>query len=206
MRAQQREKGPIVGILIGSTDNPEMRLRVAAFLQEFERLGWSDGRNVKIELRWGGSNPTAEARELVQLQPDVIVAGPTNAFLPVQKETRIIPIVFVSVSDPLGQGFVQSLSRPTGNATGFSNLEFSLIGKWLQVLKEAAPTIKRVGLMISTSNASSPSWYRMFHEVAPTFAIEPVALPLPDAAGIESTIRPLIHAPGGALIVPGELC
>jgi putative ABC transport system substrate-binding protein len=202
--AQRPLKQPMVAVLIGSVDNSAMRSRVAAFRDELQNLGWADGHNVKIELRWGGSDPAAQARELVHLKPDVIVAGPTNAFLPVQKETRTIPIVFVSVSDPLGQGFVQSLSRPTGNATGFSNLEFSLIGKWLQVLKEAAPTIKRVGLMISTSNASSRSWYRMFNEVAPRFAIEPIALPLPDAAAIENTMRPLFTASDNALIVPGD--
>ena len=126
---------PLIGILVGSVDNPTMRLRVTSFLEEFKRLGWTEGHNVRIDLRWGGSNPAAQARKLVQLKPDVIVAGPTNAFVSMQTETRTIPIVFVTVSDPLGQGLVRSLSRPTGNATGFSNLEFSLMGKWLQILQ-----------------------------------------------------------------------
>jgi ABC-type uncharacterized transport system substrate-binding protein len=189
---------------MGSVDNAEMRQRVEAFLREFQQLGWIDGENVRLELRWGGAQPAAQARELVQLKPDVIVAGPTNAFLPVQRETQTIPIVFISVSDPLGQGFVQSLSRPTGNATGFSNLEFSLIGKWLQVLKDAVPGIKRVGLMISTSNASSPQWYRMFSEVAPTFAIEPVAAPLPNPSDVESIVTALARKPNSGLIVAGD--
>ena len=193
-----------VGILLGSLDNPEMRLRVTAFLQEFKLLGWTEGQNMRIELRWGGSKPVAEARELVQLKPDVIVAGPTNAFLPVQEQTRTIPIVFVGVSDPLGQGLVQSMSRPTGNATGFSNLEFSLIGKWVQLLKEAAPGIKRVGLMISTSNASSPRWYQTFSEVAPTFAIEPVAAPLPNPTDVEGVLATLASVPNTGLIVAGD--
>lgn len=204
VRAQQTERVREVGILIGASDNPQMRPRVAALLQELQRLGWTDGSNLRIHLRWGGPEPASQARELVQLKPDVIVAGPTNAFLPVQKETRSIPIVFVSVSDPLGQGFVKSLSQPGGNATGFSNLEFSLVGKWLQILKDAKPDIKRVGLLISTSNASSPSWYRTFKEVAPTFAIEPVALPLPDGAALEHTMQPLFGAPNSALIVAGD--
>ena len=140
----------------------------------------------------------------MQLKPDVIVAGPTNAFLPVQEATRTIPIVFVSVSDPLGQGFVQSVSRPAGNATGFSNLEFSLLGKWLQILKEAAAGTKRVGLMISTSNASSPSWYRTFDELAPTFAIEPVACPLPKAVDVQGVLTTLARAQNSGLIVPGD--
>jgi ABC-type uncharacterized transport system substrate-binding protein len=148
-RAQQSERVRLVGILMGSADNVEMRSRIEAFVHAFQELGWIEGRNVRIDLRWGDSpeRTAAQARELVQLQPDVIFVGPTNALIPLQKETRTIPIVFVSVSDPLGQGFVQSVARPTGNITGFSNLEFSLIGKWLQILKEAVPGVRQVAFM-----------------------------------------------------------
>ena len=148
---------------MGSTDNAEARSRITAFLQALQELGWIEGRTVQIDLRWGGRSPesiAAQARELTQLKPDVIFAGPTNALIPLQKETRTIPIVFVTVSDPLEQGFVQSLARPNGNITGFSNLEYSLIGKWLQLLKGAVPGLTQVGLMISTMNASSPRWYQ----------------------------------------------
>ena len=143
---------------MGSADNAEIRSRMAVFLRAFRELGWIEGRNVRIDLRWAETPESiaTQARELVQLQPDVIFAGPTNALIPLQKETRTIPIVFVTVSDPLGQGFVESLARPTGNITGFSNLEFSLIGKWLQMLKEAVPSVRQVAFMISTVNASSP--------------------------------------------------
>src|SRR5262245_26835105 len=135
-RAQQSERVRLVGVLMGSADNVEMRSRIEAFVHAFQELGWIEGRNVRIDLRWGDSpeRTAALARELVQLQPDVIFVGPTNALIPLQKETRTIPIVFVSVSDRLGQGFVQSVARPTGNITGFSNREFSLIRKWLQIL------------------------------------------------------------------------
>ena len=201
---QPRVSIPLIGFLIGSVDNPTMRLRVSAFLEELSHLGWTPGHNVRLELRWGGSKPNALARELVALQPNVIVAGPTNAFLPVQAETRTIPIVFVSVSDPLGQGFVQSMSRPIGNATGFSNLEFSLLGKWLQILKEAAPGIRRVGLLISNSNASSPGWYRTFNDVAPRFAIEPVAAPLANPSEVEGILTTLARVPNSGLIVAGD--
>jgi putative ABC transport system substrate-binding protein len=206
-RAQQAERARLVGVLMGTADNAEARSRVAAFLQSFQELGWVDGRNVGIDLRWGGHSPerlAAQARELVQLKPDVIFAGPTNALIPLQKETRTIPIVFVTVSDPLGQGFVQSLARPGGNVTGFSNLEFSLVGKWLQLLKEAAPRITRVGLMISTGNASSPRWYQEFKAVAPTLAIEPIAAPVRDAAEVEATVKSLARRPNSALIVAGD--
>ena len=192
---------------MGSDDNAEARLRITAFLQALQDLGWSEGRTVQIDLRWGGHSPeaiAAHARELVQLKPDVIFTGPTNALIPLQKQTRTIPIVFATVSDPLGQGFVQSLARPNGNITGFSNLEYSLIGKWLQLLKEAAPGVTQVGLMISTLNASSPKWYQMFKAVAPTLAIEPVDAPIRNDADIEAMINSLAHRPNSALIVAGD--
>ena len=192
---------------MGTTDNAEVRSRVTAFLQAFQELGWTEGRTVQIDLRWGGRSSESiatQARELTQLKPDVIFAGPTNALIPLQKEKRIIPIVFVTVSDPLEQGFVQSLARPNGNITGFSNLEYSLIGKWLQLLKEAAPGLTQVGLMISTMNASSPKWYQMFKAVAPTLAIEPIDVPIRNDAEIEPTIKSLASRPNSALIVAGD--
>jgi putative tryptophan/tyrosine transport system substrate-binding protein len=204
--AQQSERVRLVGALMGSTDNAEMRSRMAAFLHAFQELGWIEGRNVHIDLRWGDSPEriATHARELVQLQPDVIFVGPTNALIPLQKETRTIPIVFVSVSDPLGQGFVQSVARPTGNITGFSNLEFSLIGKWLQIVKEAVPGVKQVAFMISTANASSPKWYQTFNAIAPTAGIEPIAAPIRHRADIEDAVKSLARVPNSALIVAGD--
>ena len=204
--AQQSERVRLVGALMGSADNAEMRSRITAFLHAFQELGWIEGRNVHIDLRWGDSPEriAAQARELVQLQPDVIFVGPTNALIPLQKETRTIPIVFVSVSDPLGQGFVQSVARPTGNITGFSNLEFSLIGKWLQIVKEAVPGVKQVAFMISTVNASSPKWYQTFNAIAPTAGIEPIAAPIRHRADIEDAVKSLARVPNRALIVAGD--
>jgi ABC-type uncharacterized transport system substrate-binding protein len=204
--AQQGERMRHVAVLMGSADNTAARSRFTAFLEAFQQLGWVDGGNVRIDLRWG-DNPhrtEAHARELVQLKPDVILAGPTNALIPLQRETRTIPIVFVTVSDPLGQGIVESLARPTGNVTGFSNLEFSLIGKWLQIVKEAAPGVTRVGLMISTVNASSPRWYRTFNEVAPTLAIEPIPAPIKDRNDVEDIVKSIAQRSNGALIVAGD--
>jgi putative ABC transport system substrate-binding protein len=196
-----------VGVLMGSTDHAEMRLRLAAFVGTFRQLGWIEGQNVRIDIRWSGGDTqgnAAQARELVRLKPDVILAGPSNAVVALKTQTRTIPIVFVTVSDPLGQGIVESLSRPTGNLTGFSNLEPSLMGKWLQILKEAAPSIKRVGLMISTNNAASPRWYRMFNTVAPTLAIEPISVPLKDRAEIEGIVKLLAREPNSGLIVASD--
>ena len=130
--AQQSERMRRVGALIGSDDNPEARALFAEFQQGLEQLGWSYGRNVQIDIRWG-SDPErviAYTKELVRLSPDVIFAGPTNVVLPLQRETRSIPIVFVRVADPIGQGVVESLARPNGNVTGFSNPDFALVGKW----------------------------------------------------------------------------
>lgn len=204
--AQQPELIRHVGVLIGSSDHAAAQLRVATFLEAFKRLGWIEGRNVRIDLRWG-DNPNrilTHARELVHLKPDVIFAGPTNAVRPLQRETRTIPIVFATVTDPLGQGIVTSMSRPTENVTGFSNLEFSMIGKWMQILKEADPRITRTGLMISTTNASSAQWYRTFSTVAPALAIEPISAPISTPADIEEIVRSIARRPSGALIVPGD--
>jgi putative ABC transport system substrate-binding protein len=121
-----------------------------------------------------------------------------------KKETDSIPIVFVQVSDPLGRGIVKSIARPTGNVTGFSNLEFSLIGKYLQILMEIAPSTKRVAVMIHTSNAVSANWFSMFNTVAPSFAIEPITAPVRDCADIERTIESLAREANGGLILPGD--
>jgi putative ABC transport system substrate-binding protein len=193
---------------MGGADNAEYRPRLTLFMQTLAQLGWIDGQNVKFDIRWNGNdrqNEAAHARELVQHKPDVILASPSRVVFPLQKETRTIPIVFVTVSDPIGQGIVDNLARPSGNTTGFSNLEFSLIGKWLQILKEAAPKVTRVGLMISTTNGASPNWYREFKNVAPKFGVEPIAAPITTRADIERTINSLSHQPGDGLIVAGDV-
>ena len=141
-RGQQGDRMRRVGVLIGSDDNTEARALFAGFQQALEQLGWIYGRNIQIDIRWG-SDPEriiAYTKELVRLNPDVIFAGPTNVVVPLQRETGSIPIVFIRVADPVGQGIVESLARPTGNVTGFSNFDFPLVCKWLQILKEIAPS------------------------------------------------------------------
>jgi putative ABC transport system substrate-binding protein len=205
--AQQAGRVPTVGMLFGSADHADWRQLLDAFMKSFQELGWTDGRNVRLDIRWTGGDPrinAAQARELVRLKPDVIFAAPSNVVIAAQKETSTIPIVFANVSDPIGQGIVKNLARPTGNLTGFSNLERTLMGKWLQILKEAAPGLKRVGLMISTFNAASPIWYRMFKDVAPTLAIEPISAPIKARSEIESVIKLIASEPHGALIVAGD--
>jgi putative ABC transport system substrate-binding protein len=204
-RAQERVRR--IGVLMGSADNAEYRPRVTLFIETLAQLGWVDGRNVSFDVRWNNNDPQrlpAQVRDLIESKPDVIFAGPSRVVLPIKKATRSIPIVFVTVSDPIGQGIVDSLARPEGNATGFSHLEFSLIGKWLQILKEAAPKTTRVGLMISTTNASSPRWFTEFKNVAPNFAIEPVIAPVKDLGDVERAVKSLSRHPNDALIVAGD--
>jgi putative tryptophan/tyrosine transport system substrate-binding protein len=206
-RAQQTERIYTVGILLGMTDNPDSRRLLDAFMESFTELGWTEDRNVRFYIRWSGGNPqnnAIEGQEMVRRQPDVIFAAPSNAVIALQKATHTIPIVFALVSDPVAQGIVDNLARPSGNLTGFSNLEQTLMGKWLQILKEAAPGLRRAALMISTYNAVSPIWYRMFKEVAPALAIEPISAPIRDRNEIEAVVRSIAAEPHGALIVAGD--
>jgi ABC-type uncharacterized transport system substrate-binding protein len=204
LRAQQMRT---VGILLGSTDNPEMRRLLGAFMESFKALGWTENRNVRFNVRWSGGNPendAIQAQDLVRQQPDVVFAAPSSVVIALQKQTRTIPIIFANVADPVAQGIVDSLARPTRNLTGFSNPEQSLVGKWLQILKEAAPGLRRAALMIHTHNAASPIWYRMFNDVAPTLAIEPISAPIRDQNEIEGVIKSIAAQPHGALVVAGD--
>jgi putative ABC transport system substrate-binding protein len=205
--AQQDARMRRIGVLIGSDDNTEARALLAEFQQALEQLGWTYGRNIQIDIRWG-SDPEriiAYTKELVRLSPDVIFAGPTNVVLPLQRETRSIPIVFVRVADPLGQGIVESLARPTGNVTGFSNPDFPLIGKWLQILKDIAPSTTRVGMMTSTMNAVSALYYRSFETLAPSLAMTPVDTPIREVVEIEHVFQSLAREPNSGLAIPGDV-
>jgi putative ABC transport system substrate-binding protein len=144
-RGQQGERMRRIGVLTGGTaaDSPDGQANIAAFLQGLQQLGWTDGRNMRIEHRWGAGNADnirKYAAELAALASDVILAGGTSALTSLLQATRTVPIVFVSVADPVGAGFVDSMSRPGGNATGFMQFEYSLSGKWLELLKQVAPS------------------------------------------------------------------
>ena len=205
-RAQQ-ERMRRIGVLIGSEDNVDARALFAEFQQALEQLGWTYGRDIQIDIRWG-SDPEriiAYAKELVRLSPDVIFAGPTNVVVPLQRETRSIPIVFVRVADPIGQGIVESLARPNGNVTGFSNPDFPLVGKWLQILKDVAPSTTRVGMMTSTRNVASAFYYRMFETLAPSLAMTPVDTPIREVVEIEYVFQSLAREPNSGLVIPGDV-
>jgi ABC-type uncharacterized transport system substrate-binding protein len=206
-RAQQRERIRKIGVLMAGADEGIYLSRLAAFRRTLQELGWAEGSSLQFDLRWGGSDMAriaALAEELVQSRPDVLLVGPTVALLPLQKATQTIPIVFVQVSDPLGRGIVTSLARPTGNVTGFSNLELSLAGKWLQLMKEIAPDVRRVSVMISIANVVSPDWYRAFEQAAPSFGIELSAAPIHERADIIRIVETAARGPHGGLIVPGD--
>jgi putative ABC transport system substrate-binding protein len=202
-RAQQGDRVRRISVLIGGDENdPEWKPRVSAFTQVLADLGWTDGRNVRIDPRWGGGDTNrirALAQELVGLQPDIIaVAGSVTAA--VQRETRTIPIVMVNVGDPVGNGFVAALNRPGGNITGFANLEASMGGKWLELLLEIAPQLKRAAIMFNP-DISVSFFHPSFETGAQSLKVEPIIAPIHSDVEIETAIKDLGREPGGGLVV-----
>jgi len=166
--AQQREPLRRVAILVGTTrDMPGAEAEDKAFLEAFEQLGWTNGRNVQIEERWGGGDEATirkHAAELVALSPDVILAGGGTAIEVMLKATRTIPTVFVIAPDPVGSGFVERLSRPGGNATGFMQFEYNLCGKWLELLKETAPSVTHAAVLRDPTFAQGIGQFAVIHK------------------------------------------
>jgi putative tryptophan/tyrosine transport system substrate-binding protein len=199
-RAQQSDRVRRIGVLISWSENdPEFRSWLAAFIQELARLDWVDGRNVRIDQHSGNDDTErtgAFAKELVRLQPDVILAAGTPATTALQRETRTIPIVFSVIIDPVGSGFVASLPRPGGNITGFGLADKVIGGKWLQMLKEVAPSIKRAAAMY---NLDYPSSYYLgpFEAAAQKLMVDPILAPVRSDAEIEAAIDLLGREQGG---------
>jgi putative ABC transport system substrate-binding protein len=186
--------------------DPMQKSRVAAFTQALVDLGWTDGRNVRMEIRWGRADNNrirALAQELVGLQPDIILTDGTPGTIALQRETRTIPIVFDAVADPVGSGFVASLARPGGNITGFGNLEASFAGKWLELLTEIAPGLRRVAIMFNPETAPYVRLYFLpfFEEAVRSFKVEPVVAPVHSDAEIETAMTSLGREPGGSVVV-----
>jgi putative ABC transport system substrate-binding protein len=203
----QEQRTRRIGVLNGGPDDDVLRAKLGVFRQTLQQAGWTEGGNLELNIRWGSNNAervVSEARELVRAKPDIILAGPTNAVVPLLRETGNIPVVFVQVSDPVGQRIVQSLARPGGNITGFSNLEFTLVGKWLQTLKEVAPAVARIAMMIHTSNAVSAQLYWQFAAAAPSLGIEAIAAPYTERDDISRITEALAAGRHGALLVPGD--
>jgi ABC-type uncharacterized transport system substrate-binding protein len=205
-RAQQPERTRRIGVLLPATaDDPEFQARVGAFMQELQKLGWSIGRNVRIDVRWATFN-VAEIRrhaaELVALAPDVILAHGSSTVQPLAQATRTVPIVFPVATDPVGAGFVESLARPGGNITGFMVNDFNMGGKWLELLKQVAPGITRTGVLRDLSQG--PGMFAAIQAAAPSLKVEVKPINIGSAGDIEQAVASFATTPNGGLIVtPG---
>ena len=206
-RAQQRERMRRIGVLVGLAENdPEMKERLAGFRQGLEKLGWLEGGNVRIDYRFAPAGAQAQllARELVALRPDVLLAQSTPATAALKPETSTIPIVFAGVADPIGSGFVASLSRPNGNLTGLLQYEEGITGKWLAMLKEIAPNLTRAALLANPKTAAFDYFLRSAKTLAPSLAIEVVPLPIENANDIERSIEGFAREGNGGLVLPPD--
>lgn len=209
VRAQQAERVRRIGVLMTAAErDPRVRLRLVAFERELRRHGWVQGRNVRIDYRWATTEPERirrSAEELVAMQLDLLIAQNTPATASLLRYTRTVPIVFFQASDPPGSGFISSLARPGGNATGFIDLEASLAGKWLDLLKEVAPRIARAAMLYNPSTATYASYYlNVFKAAASSLGLEAIEAPVRDRAGIASAIAAQARTPNGGVIVTPE--
>jgi putative tryptophan/tyrosine transport system substrate-binding protein len=204
-RAQQPERMRKVGVLMNSSaDDPNGQRRLATFLQKLQQLGWSDGRNVRIETRWAGAEVERGreyAAELIRLAPDVILASNAPSVSALQQGTRTLPIVFVAVADPVGSGLVASLGRPGGNVTGFTLFEYAISVKWLEMLKEMAPRLTRVAVLRDPTIATGIGQFGAIQSVAPSHGVELRPVDLRDPREIESTLTAFAREPNGGVIV-----
>jgi putative ABC transport system substrate-binding protein len=204
-RAQQPDRIRRIAVLAPLAEgDPEMTARLAGFRRGLEKRGWSEGRNVRIDYRFapaGTGQAQALAKELVALQPDVIIAHSTPVAAALKGESQIIPIVFVSVSDPIGSGFVASLARPGGNLTGMLLYEDGITGKWLAMLKEIAPWIERAALVANPKTTNHDYFLRSAKAVAPSLAIELVPSPIENAADLQRVIESFARVANGGLVV-----
>jgi putative ABC transport system substrate-binding protein len=204
-RAQQ-ERMRRIGVLVSlPADDPQAQARNAAFLQGLQELGWTVGRNVRIDFRWGAGNADRvrrDAAELVALAPDVLLAPGTSTLEPLLQVTRVVPIVFVHVADPVGGGFVESLAHPGGNATGFTNLEYGISGKWVELLKQLAPGVKRVAVLRDPTLASGIGQFGAIQAVAPSLGVEVSPVNVRNTSEIERGIAAVARSANGGLIVP----
>jgi putative ABC transport system substrate-binding protein len=202
VRAQQGDRVRRIGVLLPY--DPVYKYAVSPFTQALADLGWIDGRNVRMDVRgaFGDTNRIrALAQELVGLQPEVIVTNTVIATVAVQRETRTIPIVFMSGVDPVVTGLVERLDRPSGNTTGFGGLEPSLTGKWLELLSEIVPGLKRAAIMFNPDAASAPAYVPSLETAARSLKVAPIIAPVRSDVEIEAAIRDIGHVPGGGLVV-----
>jgi putative ABC transport system substrate-binding protein len=204
-RAQQTERMRRIGVLMGvAADDPEGQARVTMFMQALQQLGWTDGRNMRIDVRWGAVDADRNrkyAEELVALAPDVILAGNSAALAPLQRVTRTVPIVFAAVADPVGAGYVDSLARPGGNLTGFSLFEYGIAGKWLELLKQIAPAVTRAAVMRDPTISLGIGQWAVIQAMAPSTGVDLSLVNMRDASEIERDITAFARSSNGGLIV-----
>ena len=205
--AQQADRVWRIGALMGYAESDaEAQTNIAAFRDGLRKLGWMEGRNIRIETRWAPPENAEQrqrfATEIVALRPDLILSHTTPTTAALLRETRTIPIIFANVSDPIGSGFVATLSRPGGNVTGFTTIEASLGGKWLELLKEIAPHVNRVAFLFNPETATYAEYYlNLFKAAGATFAVKATTAPVRDKSEVESAIATLAGEPNGGLIV-----
>jgi len=207
-RAQQTKQMRRIGVLmvIGAND-PEGQARLAAFAQGLQQLDWTVGQNVQIDYRWASVNAEElrkYAAELVALKPDVILAHSSSAVEPLLQATRAVPIVFTNVADPVGAGYVDSLARPGGNATGFTVFEYAMGGKWLELLKEIAPHVTRAAVVRDSAIVAGPAEFGAIQAVAPSLGVELRPVDIRDASEMERAVTRFAGSPNGGLIVTGS--
>jgi ABC-type uncharacterized transport system substrate-binding protein len=205
-RAQQSERVRRIGVLTADTDanDPDAQARNAVLVQTLQQLGWVEGRNLRIDYLWGEGLANVirkQAAELVALAPDVILASGTSALGTLLQATHTVPIVFVNVSDPVGSGFVDSLSRPGGNATGFMQFEYSLSGKWLELLKQIAPAVTRAAVLRDAALTSGIGQFAVIQSVASSVGVEVSPVNVREAGEIERAIAAFARSPNGGLVV-----
>ena len=204
-RAQQAERVRRIGVLITFAESdPEGQARLAAFREGLQKLGWIEGRNLRIDYRWGGGDAgrlRAAAAELIGMTLDVILGGAVTALAALQQATRTVPIVFVGVTDPVGGGFVASLARPGGNATGFTQFEYGISGKWLELLKQVAPGVTRAAVIRDSATTSGVGQFAAIQGAAPSFGVEVSPVGVRDAGEIERAVTAFARGPNAGLIV-----
>jgi putative tryptophan/tyrosine transport system substrate-binding protein len=205
-RAQQNERVRRIGVLVASpADDAEWKARLAAFNEGLAQLGWIEGRNVRVDTRWATTNADdlrKQAAELVATTPDVLVAASgTTSVAPLLQATRTVPIVFAIVVDPVGAGFVASLARPGGNATGFTMFEYGMSGKWLELLKQIAPGVTRAAVLRDPAIASGIGQFGAIQAVAPSLGVELSPVDVRDAPEIERAVAAFAGIPNGGLVV-----
>jgi putative tryptophan/tyrosine transport system substrate-binding protein len=204
-RAQQTEQVRRIGVLMNvQAEHPEGQPAIAAFQQSLQQLGWSNGRNIRIDVRWGENDVDRDrkyATELVALIPDVILAAGTIGVTALQRVTRTVPIVFVRVADPIGAGIVDTLARPGGNATGFMNYEYSLSGKWLEVLKQIEPRLTHAAVIRDVANPAGIAQFGAIRTTASSLGVDVSPIDFRDAGDMERAIANFASSPNGGLIV-----